>query len=369
MTATLQHLESLARERSSDKRRALLRAISDCFFASAEHSPSEIALYSEVVTRVLDEVEPIARAELAERMADLVQAPHRVVLLLARDEIIVAKPVLTRSLVLNDSDLEGIALNQSQPHLAAIAMRATLSERVTDVLVSRGDQQVVGTVVANHGARFSQHGFATLAERATADEMLLDRLGTRMDMPAEIAQRLGPLISGALAAKLKAAGAVPAMSTLKGLAEQSQAVLTSRLRSARVVGRSLDIILDEVERGVLKIDAAVAELADIDATPDVAKLMAGRVDLRADTVTRALCAPADQPVALLCRGAGLTIDGYGAIVKMRRRRRRGSDGPAAKLIEQYREIPLPTAQRVLRFLKVRETAGSQQAGQNAPPVS
>jgi len=44
---------------------------------------------------------------------------------------------------------------------------------------------------------------------------------------------------------------------------------------------------------------------------------------------------------------------------MRRRRRRGSDGPAAKLIEQYREIPLPTAQRVLRFLKVRETAGRQ----------
>src|SRR5262249_54995635 len=175
------------------KRRALLRAISDCFFASAEHSPSEIALYSEVVTRVLDEVEPIARAELAERMADLVQAPHGVVLLLACDEIIVAKPVLTRSLVLDDGDLQGIALGQSQAHLAAIATRATLSERVTDVLVSRGDQQVVGTVVANHGARFSQHGFTTLAERATTDEMLLDRLGTRMDMPPEIPHRLRPL--------------------------------------------------------------------------------------------------------------------------------------------------------------------------------
>jgi Uncharacterised protein conserved in bacteria (DUF2336) len=359
MTATLQQLESLARERTTEKRRALLRAISDCFFATSHHSASEMELYSEVVMRVLGEVEPVARAELSERIADIIEAPHKVVLVLAKDEIIVAKPVLTRSVVLNEGDLERLARDHSQDHLVAIATRMTLTERVTDVLVSRGDQQVVGTVVANQGARFSHESFAALADRATADEMLLDRLGTRMDLPVEITTRMVPLISEAFDAKLKAVGVVPVPAPVAapkpvietGLGEPR--IVTSRRDSKE---RTLEVIMDEVERGVLKLDDAVVELAELDATPSIARLISPRVSLRPDTVTRALLESADEPVALLCRGAGLALGGYTAVVRMRRRRRRGSDSAANKLMEQYREIPLPTAQRVLGFLKSREGA-------------
>jgi len=357
MTATLQHLESLARERSSEKRHALLRAISDCFFASAEHSSSEIALYSEVVLRVLGEVEPIARVELSERVADIIHAPRKVVLVLARDEIIVAKPVLTRSVVLDESDLEGLASDQSQDHLAAIATRMTLPERVTDVLVSRGDPQVVGTVVANQGARFSHKSFAALAERATADAMLLDRLGTRMDLPAEITTRMVPLITGAFDAKLKEIGVVPKVVVPKAVVPKDLGeprVVVSGRRNPKE--RTLEVIMDELERGVTKLDDAVVELAELDATPSIAKVISKRVALRADTVTRALLESADEPVALLCRAGGLELGGYTAVVRMRRRRRRGSDSAANKLMAQYREIPLPTAQRVLGFLKSREAA-------------
>jgi len=41
---------------------------------------------------------------------------------------------------------------------------------------------------------------------------------------------------------------------------------------------------------------------------------------------------------------------------MRRRRRPGSDCSPAQVLEKYRQIPLETAQRVLHFLKIRETA-------------
>src|SRR5690349_10596168 len=205
MTATLQDLEGLARERSSEKRRALLRAISDCFLGTAKHSAKEVALYDEVVTRVLDEVEPIARAELAERLAGITDPPRNVLRLLAEDQIGVARAILIRSTALDDADLERIALNQSQAHLAAIASRPRLSERVTDVLVARGDEQVVDTVVGNQGARFSHKSFSTLVDRASTNERLLNRLGARADLPAEITARLVPMISAALEAKLKAA--------------------------------------------------------------------------------------------------------------------------------------------------------------------
>jgi uncharacterized protein (DUF2336 family) len=355
MNATLRDLEGLARERSSDKRRALLRAVTDQFFDSAEaRSERETALFDDVVTMVIEEVEPIARAELSRRLADLAKPPRKVLMTLAEDEISVAHPILTRSTALDDADLVRIASQWSQAHLNAIASRATLSERVTDVLVDRGDERVVATVVENQGARFSKQGFSTLADRATTDEALLRRLSARADLPDEITEHLLPHITRALHTRLQAAGQSPDGETLDDLAEESREVLADRLRAATKLARSLDVVLECVMRGRMTLDEAVIELADVDAAPDVAKLLADRVALRADTVTRALCAPADEPVALLCRAAGLKMNGYSAIVRMRRRRRRGSEGSPAEILERYQQTPIETAQRVIRFLKVRE---------------
>ena len=71
------------------------------------------------------------------------------------DEIAVAGPVLVHSQQLSDADLVENAANKSQKHLLAIAQRLKLSEVVTDVLVERGDRQVVRKVARNNGACFS----------------------------------------------------------------------------------------------------------------------------------------------------------------------------------------------------------------------
>jgi len=310
------------------------------------------------VSWVLDEVEPIARAELAQRMADVAGPPRNVLLRLANDEIIISEPILRRSTALDDAELERIARSHSQAHLAAIAARPKLSERVTDVLVARGDDQVVDTVAANEGARFSEQGFATLADRACTNEGLLDRLASRNDLPADITARLAPMITEVLAGRLKATGADADSSTLNELAAESGFVLAERLRAATKVARSLEFLIEQVEKGQIKIDEAVIELADVDATPDLGKLIAARVDLPSSTVFRALCAPAEEPVALLCRAAGIKMNGYSAIVRMRRRRRRGSDKAAEQALKRYEQIPLEMAERVLRFLKVRDSAAA-----------
>jgi uncharacterized protein (DUF2336 family) len=356
MTATLQYLESLARERSHDRRRTLLHAVTDRYLAAEARSAREIELFDEIVALVLEEVEPIARAELSERLADVIDPPRKVLMLLAEDEISVAWPILVRSTAINDSDLIRIASQWSQAHLNAIASRAKLSERVTDVLVERGDNRVVATVVENRGARFSRHGFFALADHAATDEALLRRLAARADLPGEIAERLLPYITAALHSKLEAAGADVDDNTLDELAEHSRAVLADRLRAAAGLGRSLDVLMDQIARGLTSLDEAVIALADAGAAPDVAKLLADRVDLRSDTIVRALCASAEEPAALLCRAAGLKVNGYSAIMRMRRRRRRGSHGAPAELLERYQKIPVETARRVIRLIKARETA-------------
>lgn len=88
----------------------------------------------------------------------------------------VAEPLLLRSPALRDDHLEPIARTQSQEHLLVIAQRKTLSERLTDILVERGNEEVAGTVTGNEGARFSEAGFEWLAGRASASEAILNRL-------------------------------------------------------------------------------------------------------------------------------------------------------------------------------------------------
>ena len=87
----------------------------------------------------------MARAKLAGRLAPVRHAPAGVVRMLAFDDNIeVARPVLSASECLNDSDLIANANSKSQQHLAARYRNAgNLSEDVTDVLVTRGDEQVV----------------------------------------------------------------------------------------------------------------------------------------------------------------------------------------------------------------------------------
>ena len=178
-------MKALARERSSEKRRALLHAISDRFFGSGRGAvDDEVALFDDVVTKVLDEVEPMARAELSQRLADLTSPPRKTLLQLAEDDITVAEPILARSTALDDSDLDAHRPQRSQEHLAAIASRSTLSERVTDVLVDRGDDQVVDDRRGQSGRPLLRaRGSRTLADRAKTNEGLLHRLSARTDLP------------------------------------------------------------------------------------------------------------------------------------------------------------------------------------------
>jgi uncharacterized protein (DUF2336 family) len=79
---------------------------------------------------------------------------------LARDESIdVAGPILRRSNSLTDEDLLAIASNDSQDRLLAISKRSSLSEKVSDVLVTHGNRDVVLSVTQNEGARFSDVGY------------------------------------------------------------------------------------------------------------------------------------------------------------------------------------------------------------------
>jgi uncharacterized protein (DUF2336 family) len=106
------------------------------------------------------------------------------------DEIAVARPVLTNSNRLTENDLVEIAKSKGQGHLQAISIRSALSEALTDVLIERGDREVVHTLAANSGARFSELGYDSIVRKAVQDGPLAERLAVRIDVPLPLLRQL-----------------------------------------------------------------------------------------------------------------------------------------------------------------------------------
>src|SRR6201995_5571292 len=169
-----------------------LRRVTDLFINGAvDYSDDQVTLFDDVFQCLIRHIEVSAKALLSKRLAPLDTAPPQTVRTLAFDDVIeVAGPVLTQSMRLDDATLIETARNKSQAHLMAISRRKVLSDAVTDVLVLRGDDEVVHSTVNNPGAEFSERGFTRLVNRAEGDDDLATCLGVRPEIPRHLYLKL-----------------------------------------------------------------------------------------------------------------------------------------------------------------------------------
>ena len=189
-TSFLQELDDALAKGSAESRLRALWHATDLLIAG-RYSDSEIWIFGEVIGRLAEEIEVVARARLAKRLARANNAPKSVVGKLAFDDSIdVAGPVLQHSERLDAKVLVANIRSKSQDHLLAISRRKTLEQSVTDELVTRGNQEVLNTVATNNGAQFSDFGFLHMVKRSEGDSILAEHLGFRKDIPRHVFQQL-----------------------------------------------------------------------------------------------------------------------------------------------------------------------------------
>jgi hypothetical protein len=111
-------------------------------------------------------------------------------------------------------------------------------------------------------------------------------------------------------------------------------------------------ILTRRASGLLAHDEALAEMADADCTVAIAAAIAERVRLRADLVQRALDAESDEPISVMCRAAGFTMNSYSALLRMRRRANRGAESAPAHALTFFSALSRTSAERQLPRLAV-----------------
>jgi uncharacterized protein (DUF2336 family) len=186
----LRELDDAVSRGTPESRRRALWHTTDLMIAGS-YSEDDIWTFGEVIGRLADEIEVAARARLARRLARFERAPVNILHKLAfDDDIEVAGPVLRDSERLEAYALVANVCLKDQSHLLAISQRKSIDESVTDVLVTRGNQEVVKSVVNNNGARFSDFGFLHMIKRAEGDSIFAEQLGLRKDIPRHVFQQL-----------------------------------------------------------------------------------------------------------------------------------------------------------------------------------
>ena len=332
----------------------IIDRVADLFAAgSRSYSDEQISLFDDVLRRLAADIEVKARAKLAHRLAVIDNAPPVLLRSLAFDDAIeVAEPVLIYSERLTDDDLVENATTKSQDHLYAIAQRLKLSEKVTDVLVERGDQRVVHKVVKNKGARFSLAGFGKLTTRARYDRKLTLALGERSDLPRQYFLKLLEAASSKVRAKLEASN----LELVAAIRDTVDDVATAMQREVRKGSHAHAVAVREAKRrfNVQPItEASVhgpAHAQDFEKTVvALARLGVFPVDL----VERALLDEGEDMLLLLAKAAGCSWTTAREMLVMFAANRNLQPDDITVAFERYRKLSQQTARNIVTFYEKR----------------
>ena len=354
-------LTKIAAERSPEKRLELLHRVTDLYFEGVgEHTTSESYLFNEIMERIVDMFSREMKREVSASLAILPEFPSTIVRKLADDEDVeVARPVLRNALSLTEDDLIRLAQRGSQAHLTAIAGRATVPEKVTDVLIDRGDREVVHTVTANHGARFSDYGMGRLIEKCEEDVDLRELLVERPDLSPQTVEKLVPILSESLTMKLAERGHDVDGRLSPDVIAQLRQRFAAQLKQRKENILQVSLIVDQIRLGKMKLDDAVRQVAEAGRLLDVAALLAAFVRLERDQVFQQIYRGQLQTVLIICRSLDLTWPTLDAILAVRAAKQQARYFSDPTVRRDYEAVDPLIAQRAIRFLRVRQVATSQ----------
>jgi uncharacterized protein (DUF2336 family) len=344
----------------------MLTRITDLFVGGAtRYSEEQIGIFDDVMVRLVSTIEAKARAKLSHRLAAIANAPANVIHMLAfDDDIDVAQTVLQQSERLDDPTLVVSATTKSQQHLFAISRRRSLSEAVTDVLVERGDRDVVHSVVKNAGARFSDAGFRMLVDRSTGDDDLATIVGKRSDIPRPHFLVLLEKASSAVRALL-ASENPDASSAIDGVVAEVVGGIRDDARNSSPDFAAAQAAVERQNRLRRIGEAEIYQYARDRKFEETAISLSLMCDTPIDVVERALLDPGAEIVLILAKVAGLSATTTKAILLLRAADRGMSAKDLDQALASFNRLQPDTARRVLGFFRTRV---KKPAGPIVPPA-
>jgi uncharacterized protein (DUF2336 family) len=353
----IDQLEGALASKDLSKRAEVLRRVADLFMAgSGKFSDAQIELFDGVMGKLVENIELAARAAFGKRLARAPDAPGKVIRALAFDDAIeVAAAVLAHSPRLDDASLVENARTKSQGHLLAIAGRSALTEAVTDILVDRGNHQVVAATVDNRGAQFSTSGMSTLVKRAQDNGDLALRVWSRPDISRHDLARLFAQASEMVRSKLEAADPRQAALIRAAVAKASEEIQASARAESGEHARALAHVRALHSLGQLDEPRLLGFVCDghFDRTVIALSLMC---NVPVGLIERVLVQSEQEQLLVLAKAIELSWETTKTLLTLQA----GRGGLAKERLDHclagFFRLQPKTARAALQFYRLRETA-------------
>ncbi len=350
-------LEAAIRTGSRETRADCLRKITNLFLSSSDRfNDEQINLFDSVLGSLVERVETRALAELSNNLAPIPNAPPATIGRLARhDEIAVAGPVLSQSPQLDSNDLIEIATTQSQAHLRAIAGREYLESSVSDILVQRGDREVLKALAQNPEANISETGFTALVDHADEDETLAETLGHRIDIPLRLFRRLLFRAAEGLRDKLIAIVPPDAQTEI----QTTQAKILKEIKAKPAIERDYNTahrrVLFMQQKNELNSEAVLG-FVRANKYEELVVALALICSVPFELIDRLMHVDRSDSLLIPCKVAGFDWPTVRSIFKNRPASRIISDKEFENIAADYKKLSKETAQRIIKFWQVRHVA-------------
>jgi uncharacterized protein (DUF2336 family) len=355
----LDELEDALTRQDIGRRAEILRRVTDLFVAtSAGCSDEQIALFDEVMSRLVEEIDISARVVFGQWLAVNPDAPPNFMRALALDdEVAVAEPVLLQSDRIDEETLVESAKTKSQSHLLAISRRENLAAAVTDVLVERGNSEVALSTARNASAKFSDFGYSTLVRRSRDDDGLALSVWARPEIPRQHMLQLFERASAAVRAKLESADPRKA-DLIRSLVVNASDKIQADTRNT-IAGYADKRTRIEALHAAGGLDAAqLATFARDRLFDEVAIALSVMSDLPTGLVERALISDRPEQILVIAKAIGLGWETMRDILLLKS----GSAGRSTEELDQcattFARLQLATAKQAIGFYRLRERAAT-----------
>ena len=346
----IHELDSSIAHSTDQRRSAMLRHLTDLFLVgSDQYTEDEIDLIDDVFVRLVGTIEQSSRALLSIRLGPVPVAPPKILRALACDDAIeVASPVLTQAARLDNATLIECARTKNQEHLLAISRRKTLPEELTDVLVERGDQQVVLSTAKNAGARFSGKGFEILVYRSQGDDALTSCVGLRSDLPPQLFERLLAAASEKVRTALVAEREYAKAEIERVVGEVADRIQTEVLNQP-VSYATAQILVESMHQAGLLTAGKLQEFASTGRFEEMVAALSLMSNVPTAVIEQHMRDARAELLLVLAKAIGLSWETTRSIMMLAAKRYRRSANGVDQAMAAFHRLRQTTAQQILDF--------------------
>jgi uncharacterized protein (DUF2336 family) len=348
-------------------RTTLLKRLADvvCLPASRINA-FERAMASDLMLELLREASLIERERVSRRLALMGDPPGPLARVLLRDTLSVARPLLEEATKLGDADLIACLYQAGPEHRRLIAQRRDVSEVVTDALIDMDEEAVAEALLRNDLARLSHHGVEHLVAASRDAPHLAAPLLRRAELRpshayvlfwwADAETRLSILRRFAIPRDILDETVADIFDGAAGLALED----TLSRKAFDFIGRRQRSPEAKRDSPFAGLEAAVAA-AEAGLTPEIGEEVSYFAGLKPVTGAKIFTDAGGEPLAVLCKAAGLPRTAVRALWRGLNRREVDRGGATDHALERalvaYDSVSIDSAQTVLRYWNWSLTSG------------